>query len=171
MNKLVVKDYDYVKGNTALKPNRKSTDHNVDKKYEDLRKSKIDRKNRLKDKRNKDTKGIIQVGSLILLLGIATVWRDANVYAMRNNLSDIKKQINQVTNENEALKVDLLKVSSLENIKSVAEGKLKMVIPNKDEVVRVDLSKENFEKYINNEEKNAESQGNLLTKIKDVLFN
>ena len=83
----------------------------------------------------------------------------------------LRLQINQVTNENEALKVDLLKVSSLENIKSVAEGKLKMVIPNKDEVVRVDLSKENFEKYINDEEKNAESQGNLLTKIKDVLFN
>lgn len=171
MNKLVVKDYDYVKGNTALKPKRKSTDHNVDKKYEDLRKSKIDRKIRLKDKHKKNRNGIIQVGSLILLLGIATVWRDANVYAMRNNLSNIKKEINQVTNENEALKVDLLKVSSLENIKSVAEGRLKMVIPNKDEVVRVDLSKENFEQYVNNGDENVENQWKLLTKIKDVLFN
>lgn len=167
---MVLKDYDYVKGNTALQPKRKSTDYNRDKQYEDLRKSKIERKNRLKNKHKQNTLGVIQIVSLIFILGIVTVWRDANVYKMRNDLSNTKKEINMRANENEALKVELLKSSSLENIKVVAEGKLKMVIPAKEDVVKIDLTKEN---YMNESEKQIidDNNKNLMTKLKDALFN
>lgn len=167
---MVLKDYDYVKGNTALQPNRKSTDHNIDKQYEDLRKSKIERKNRLKNKHKQNTRGVIQIVSLIFILGIVTIWRDANVYKMRNDLSNTQKEINLMVNENEALKVELLKASSLENVKIVAEGKLKMVIPAKEDVVKINLTKENF---LNEGKKQSmdDNNKNLMTKIKDALFN
>ena len=65
---------------------------------------------------------------------------------------------------NDALKVMLLKYSSLENVKNVAENELSMVYPNKDNTIMIDMSKDYFSHI--NEEENGES---FLDKIKSIF--
>ena len=52
---------------------------------------------------------------------------------MQRKISDLNTQINQTQEENEALKVKLLKFSSLNNIQEKAGTKLSMFIPNKEQ--------------------------------------
>ena len=65
---------------------------------------------------------------------------------------------------NDALKVMLLKYSSLENVKNVAENELSMVYPNKDNTIMIDMSKDYFTHI--SEEENGES---FLDKIKGIF--
>ena len=65
---------------------------------------------------------------------------------------------------NDALKVMLLKYSSLENVKNVAENELSMVYPNKDNTIMIDMSKDYFSHI--SEEENGES---FLDKIKGIF--
>ncbi|SHJ61056.1 hypothetical protein SAMN02745163_02264 [Clostridium cavendishii DSM 21758] len=169
MNKLVLKDYDYVKGNTALQPKKKETNHEVDKQYEKLKKSKLERKNRLKNQRRKTRAEILQIGALIFVLGMIAIWRDTNVYSMRNNLSNTNKQISEVSSDNEALRVEILKASSLGNVKKTSENDLNMVIPTKENIVKVDLTKDNFKKQENKPVKVTNNKSFIMN-IKDALL-
>ena len=84
---------------------------------------------------------------------------------MQDQVSDINVQINELQSDNEALKLKLLKVASLDNIKDVAENQLGMVNQDPKEVVRYNLSVNNFlEKNENNEKQS------IFAKIKDALF-
>ena len=77
-------------------------------------------------------------------MGVITISGDSKVYNMQRKVSDLSTQINQTQEDNEALKVKLLKFSSLSNIQEKAGTKLSMFIPNKEETVKIDFSQNYF---------------------------
>lgn len=136
---MIVKEVDYIRGNTANAPQRKYDDIKKDKSLEDAKK----RKNKLlKEKKKKTRNGALQIALVIFVLGVLTIWRDTKVYNLQTQIGTLNNEIKVVNSENEALKVDLLKNSSLKNIESSAQKKLGMIAPVDAQKVNVDLSKD-----------------------------
>lgn len=165
---MIVKEFEYIRGNTAVQPRRSSEPDR--KKYEELQKAKRERKRRKLQEERLRRKGIRQIALAIFVLGIITIARDTKVYSMQKSLADINKEIKLIDDENEALRVELLKVASLDNIKTNSESKLGMVVATKDEMIQIDLSENYFEdlEIDKANEKNNEKSG-VFSKIMDAL--
>ena len=167
---MIVKEFNYVKGNTAVKPERKYDDIKRDKRYKDLEKAKRRRNKLAKEHKTKKKTAALQIALVIFVLGVGTIWRDTKVYSLQSQIGGLNDEIKTVNAENEALKVDLLKNSSLKNIEANAKNKLGMITPVDAEKVDVDLSKNYLEGAENNGVEEAGSNNNgLLSKIMDVL--
>ncbi|MGU0355080.1 septum formation initiator family protein [Clostridium perfringens] len=74
---------------------------------------------------------------LILVVGGITISRDVKVYKTQQQLDSLNKEINSVITENEALKVQILKASSLDKIEETAKNKLKMILPTKENMIKL----------------------------------
>ena len=145
------REYNYTRGNTALVPERKPQ-------YDKNKKQKI--KEELRAKKIKKLKvnlisNVVGISALVCILGGITLAIDGYVYDRQNELTKIKEEAEVSADINDALKVMLLKYSSLENVKNVAENELSMVYPNKDNTILIDMSKDYFSHI--NEEENKES--------------
>ena len=162
-----LEEYDYIKGNTALTPKRKEKEFDWDR-YEKLKKSKKQRNIRINEKRKEIRKAVGQIIILVFVLGFSTILRDSQVYKMQNAIADIDTNISSVTADNEALNVQLLKASALGNIKTKAEKELGMISPKKEDVIKMDLSYNNF--ALNEDNLNKDMKRDLLEKIKDALW-
>lgn len=130
-----VKEFDY-NGSSALKPQRKEQTIPSRETY-DKRKKKLEQQRRKKQKNKKTKRSIYQIVFLILFVGTVTIGRDVKVYETQKRLDSLNKEINSVITENEALKVQILKASSLDKIEETAKNKLKMVLPTKDNMVKL----------------------------------
>ena len=87
---------------------------------------------------------------------------------MQKELSTLNSQINTINDENEALRIELLKIGSLENIKTNAESKLGMSIATKDNTMQIEVPSSYFEeKNDNADDKNK----TVLSKIMDAFSN
>ena len=86
---------------------------------------------------------------------------------MQKELASINKQISTVTDENEALRIQLLKIGSLDNIKTNAESKLGMSIATKDNTMQIEVPSDYFEEESDNADDEKET---VLSKILDALF-
>ena len=154
------REYNYTRGNTALVPERKPQ-------YDKNKKQKF--KEELLAKKIKKLKvnlisNVVGISALVCILGGITLAIDGYVYDRQNELTEIKEETAASSDINDALKVMLLKYSSLENVKNVAENELGMVYPNKDNTILIDMSKDYFSHI--NEEENKES---FLDKIKSIF--
>ena len=154
------REYNYTRGNTALVPERKPQ-------YDKNKKQKI--KEELRVKKIKKLKvnlisNVVGISALVCILGGITLAIDGYVYERQNELTQIKEEAEVSSDINDALKVMLLKYSSLENVKNVAENELSMVYPNKDNTIMIDMSKDYFSHI--SEEENGES---FLDKIKGIF--
>jgi cell division protein FtsL len=141
---MIVKEFEYINGNIAEKPERRIRETDK-KKYEELQRSKQERNKRLKEEAKKKKNGVLQVAAFIFIMGIFIISRDSNVYNSQKSLDTINSEIKVVKDENEALRVELLKVSSLENIKTKAETKLGMVPATKENTIQLQLPNEYFD--------------------------
>lgn len=99
------------------------------------RKRKIEQQRR-KSKKIK-IKSVYQIVLLILVVGGITISRDVKVYKTQQQLDSLNKEINSVITENEALKVQILKASSLDKIEETAKNKLKMILPTKENMIKL----------------------------------
>ena len=63
---------------------------------------------------------------------------------MQKEVTDLNSAIKKMNEENEALKVKLLKFSSLSNIEESAVNSLGMVTPNQGDTVKIDFSEDYF---------------------------
>ena len=154
------REYNYTRGNTALVTERKPQ-------YDKNKKQKI--KEELRAKKIKKLKvnlisNVVGISALVCILGGITLAIDGYVYDRQNELTQIKEEAEVSSDINDALKVMLLKYSSLENVKNVAENELSMVYPNKDNTIMIDMSKDYFSHI--SEEENGES---FLDKIKGIF--
>lgn len=140
---MVDREYDYIRGNTALNPKRKIQE--VDKRTESESKKRKQKENEKKaiESRKETIKNILQVSFVILVLGVATIARNGMVYRIQSDLLNVKAQMKTATAEGKALEVTLLKHSSLEDIKETANS-LGMKSPEKSDFVVVDLTKDFF---------------------------
>lgn len=154
------REYNYTRGNTALVPERKPQydKNNKQRNKENLRAKK------LKKLKVDLISNIVGISALVCTLGAITLAIDGYVYDKQNQLTEVKEELSIATDTNDALKVMLLKYSSLENVKSVAENDLGMVYPSKGNTIILDMSKDYFPQI--NEEKNSES---FLDKFKGIF--
>jgi cell division protein FtsL len=169
VNKLVKKSrFDYINGSTVYAPERHTESPLKKEEYEKLRKTKIQRINRIKQKKNAQKRQVMVSIITVFAMGLSLIWGEAQVYRTQRELTKVKKEITEINRLNDDLKVQLLKVSSIENIKQSAENKLHMIIPDRKNVIYADLSKDNF----NRETKDgSESKTkDLWWRIKNLLF-
>lgn len=171
VNKMARREYDYIKGSTALAPERKKRVRKPDKKYKQIqRRKKLQSKNiLLRNKRKSDRKYVLTVAMVIFSLGFITISGDSKVYNMQKQVTDLNTQIKQTEESNEALKVKLLKYSSLNNIEKNASNKLSMVIPKKDETTKIDLSQNYFKDLKSNVSDNNTKEANLFSKLLSLI--
>jgi cell division protein FtsL len=160
--------FEYISGSTAYAPERHKESPLRKEEYEKLRKKKIERINRVKQKKNAQKRSVMVSIITVFGVGLSLIWGEAQVYRTQRELSKIKKEIVEVNRQNDDLKIQLLKVSSLENIKQNAESKLQMVSPARKNVIYADLSKNNFikEPMDGSESKTKD----LWWRIKNLLF-
>lgn len=143
MNKIMGREYDYIRGNTAVNPNRKYEDFNEEQRKKDLERSEKEKRKKIRVLKDKKTKDIIHVALVICVLGIATVMKDGKIYKSQERLTNIKREVKNVVASNEALRVDLLKFSSLDNVKNTAEN-IGMINPVSGQSITIDMSKDYF---------------------------
>ncbi|SFC95833.1 hypothetical protein SAMN05421842_1157 [Clostridium uliginosum] len=139
------REYDYIKGNTVVKPSRKSVVTKPKKKQSDLQRVKKSKNKRVKNETIETRKSTLMISIVILSLGIFVIGGDAKVYNMQKKVTDVSTQISSAQETNEALKVKLLKFGSLENIKKNSEEKLSMIVPTKKDIAKIDFSENYFE--------------------------
>lgn len=138
-------EYSYgIKGNTAVKPLKKTT----------IRKPKKQNKNRKKIKskaylsrkqKQSDRKYMLTVILTVLGLGCITIAGDGKVYKMQQTVSKLENQISTTEEENEALRVKILKYSALNNIEENASNSLGMHVAQGSDVVKIDFSNNYFQ--------------------------
>ena len=83
------------------------------------------------------------------LTGVLIACYYAQVFSMGYEMNNIKKQISSIQNESQNLEVEIIQLSSLDRVESMATQKLGMVVPGRD-IVMVDapLKKENVVKTV-----------------------
>ena len=165
------REYDYIKGSTALAPERKRKVRKPDEKYKKIqRRKKIQTKNALlRNKRKNDRKYILTVAVVILGLGFITISGDSKVYNAQKKVAELNTQIKQTQENNEAIKVKLLKFSSLNNIEGKAKDKLAMSIPKKEETVKIDFSQNYFKDLKPSASENNTKATNFVTKLINLI--
>lgn len=140
---MVNKEYEYIRGNTALNPKRKYDEVKRRKERENLERQRREQQRRERNAKKSVVKNILQVASIALVLGVLTIARDGKVFKMQNDLTNVKSEIKTVTAEGEALRVNLLKYSSLGDVKSAAT-EAGMKIPQMDDTITVNITKDFF---------------------------
>lgn len=142
---MVVREYDYIKGSTAVKPERKIREKKHNNKKRGLHKLKRNKQLLEQQKQRKNNrKYAATIAAMIFTFGCITILGDSRVYKMQKNVTDLNSDIKKMQEENEALKVKLLKFSSLSNIEESAVANLGMVTPNQGDTIKIDFSEDYF---------------------------
>lgn len=155
---MVVREYDYIRGNTALAPERKIKEQEVKRKKKQVKKEFDWKNNRIK---------IISSAVIVSILGVASLTIDSYVYKIQKNLSNLEVEMDVELAKSEAMKVDLLKVSSLDNINNVAINGLNMTYPDKSSSITIDMSKNYFDHI--RDEKDVNTKTSLIAKLVDWM--
>ena len=157
----------YIRGNTVVAPDRKpKISRNNKKKNDILKKNK--EKARIASKKN-DRKYMFLVVASIFTLGCATIAGDTKVYNMQREVTQLNSSIKTMKEENEALKVKLLKYSSLSNIEENASARLGMYIPSSSDVVKIDFSENYFHEISEKDSTAKNHEESLFAKIADIF--
>lgn len=143
---MVVKEFQsgYVNGNTVIKPQRRSEETDK-KKQEELQRLKRQKNKRKRAEEESLRRSILQIAAFIFIIGMVIISRDSKVYGTQKDLTSINKEIKAVSDDNESLRVDLLKVGSLDNIKTKAEKELGMVVATKENTIQLELPNKYFD--------------------------
>lgn len=171
VNNMARREYDYIKGSTALAPERKKRVQKPDKKYKQIqRRKKLQSKNiLLRNKRKSDRKYVLTVAMVIFSLGFITISGDSKVYSMQKQVTDLNTQIKQTEEVNADLKLRISKSSSLNYIEQKASNKLSMAVPKKDETMKIDFSQNYFKDLKSNVSDNNTKETNLFSRLLSLI--
>jgi cell division protein FtsL len=169
VNKLVEdKKMRYIKGSTALAPEKQQSGPVRKEDYEVLKKSKIERENRLKHKKNLNKRKVIKAISFVFAAGIALMFNEGRLYEKQQKVSQINREITDISKQNEDIRIQLVKLNSLSSIKNTADNTLNMVMPKREEVIYVDFSRSNFAEVPQDDKESLAED--FFAKIKNLLF-
>lgn len=160
-------EYDYIKGNTVTSPSRRIEKQNPIRRHKDTKR--IAKNRRLKEKRKSDRKYLLNIAVVILCFGSLTILGDSKVYTMQQKVRALNSEIRNINEENEALKITILKYSSLKNIQDNAQSKLSMETPQKSDMIVVDCSNNYFKNVKEKEIKKDKDEKGIIDKIKYVF--
>ncbi|WP_322020497.1 hypothetical protein [Clostridium butyricum] len=112
---------------------------------------------------------MLTVVMVILGLGCVTVAGDSKIYKMQKSVTTLENQISSTSEENEALRVKILKYSSLSNIEESASNGLGMHIPHGDDVVKIDFSNNYFKDVTSNNHTVKKSNNSFLSFLEGIF--
>lgn len=158
----------YVRGSTAYAPERNRENPLTQEEYEKLRRSKVERANRVKLKKNAQKRKSMSVIVGVFVVGLGLIFSEAQVYGIQNQLSKVKKEIVEVNKSNEDLRLQLVKVASIGNVEQIAQQKLHMVRPDRTKIIYADLSIDNFSEIP--EDNSVGKFQEFILKIKSLLL-
>ncbi|NME82032.1 cell division protein FtsL [Clostridium sp. SM-530-WT-3G] len=162
------REYGYIKGNTAVAPVRKPKISKNNKKKNSILRKKSKERAIIANKKS-DRKYMFLVVATVFIIGCVTIAGDTNIYNMQRQVTQLDSTIKTMKEENEALKVKLLKYSSLSNIEDNASTKLGMHMPSTNDVVKIDFS-ENYFSGVSQENHSVKNSGKgLFSKIADIF--
>lgn len=151
-----VREYDYIRGNTALVPERKVRE--ADKKRE-VQKRNIEKK-AYERKKNLLVSGLT-VATLMFALGATSLYLNGKTHDLQKQLLILEGNMKEEEDVNAAINVEMLKFASFDKIKSTAENELGMVYPSSESTITIDMTKDYFSHLKTEEGKKS----NLLQKI------
>ena len=155
-----VREYDYIRGNTALAPERKVKEQ--DKKRDIHRKEK---QRQAYQKRKNILIAGFTVGTILFALGSTTLFLDSKIHDYQKKLLILEENLKEEKDVNAAINVKMLKFASFDKIKSTAEDELGMIYPNSESTITIDMSKE----YFSHLKTKENSTSNFLQKIIGVF--
>ena len=85
---------------------------------------------------------------------------------MQKELDKLDTEIETIKDENEALRVNLLKIGSLDNIKTQAEERLNMSIATKENTMEIEVPSNYFEEE---KEDTEDTNKTLFSKLLDAF--
>lgn len=164
MNKVIVEKNKYgMDGNTVLSP-----DDGIRKRqYEELEKSRQQTNQGKKLKDIKKKKNVLTNIFLVFVIGIIIIARYCMIYNYQDATSKAKAQIEVLSKENDAYKVQLIKFRNISYIEKTATEKLNMVKPRISDVQYCNLNKNNLGTTENLEVKVSNE---IVNKIKNFIF-
>ena len=157
---MVVREYDYIRGNTALAPNKKIKETEKQRKKQRIQSKKRERAM----KKNILIAGFT-VGTILFALGSTTLFLDSKIYDYQKKLLILEENLKEEKDVNAAINVKMLKFASFDKIKSTAEDELGMIYPNSESTITIDMSKEYFSHLKTKENRTS----NFLQKIIGVF--
>ncbi|MBU5456197.1 cell division protein FtsL [Caproiciproducens sp. MSJ-32] len=141
---MVNNEYDYIRGNTAVKPKRKDNVIERQRERRNLEERRRERQRKEARQNKSIVMNILHVATVILILGVINIALDGRVYKTQKALTDLRNEIKIAKAEGEALRVNLLKNSSIEEIKEYAHA-IGMKTPGKNDTVVITIKKNFFE--------------------------
>jgi len=164
VNKVIIEKNKFgMDGNTVLAPD----DAIQKRRYEDLEKSRQQTNQSKKLKDIKKKKNILTNIFLVFIIGIVIIARYCMIYNYQDSTSKAKAQIEILSKENDAYKVQLIKFRNISYIEKTATDKLHMVKPSISDVQYCNLSKNNLGTTENLEVKVSNE---IVNKIKNFIF-
>ncbi|MCR3757853.1 hypothetical protein [Clostridium felsineum] len=167
---MIITDKEFqVKGSNALAPQKNNTDANE-------RALKNYRERRKKEKRMKLIKKHIQMKKqarvilaivAVFILGFTVLYRYSEIYSLQNKLEMVQNDSNNISGENDDLKLELFKNESIDNVAEKATGDLHMVNPDKNHATYTNLQKKSI--TIDKDTEASKSKG-ILEIIESKFF-
>ena len=155
-----VREYDYIRGNTALAPDKKIKETEKQRKKQRIQSKKRERAM----KKNILIAGFT-VGTILFALGSTTLFLDSKIHDYQKKLLILEENLKEEKDVNAAINVKMLKFASFDKIKSTAEDELGMIYPNSESTITIDMSKE----YFSHLKTKENSTSNFLQKIIGVF--
>lgn len=155
-----VREYDYIRGNTALEPDKKIKETEKQRKKQRIQSKKRERAM----KKNILIAGFT-VGTILFALGSTTLFLDSKIHDYQKKLLILEENLKEEKDVNAAINVKMLKFASFDKIKSTAEDELGMIYPNSESTITIDMSKE----YFSHLKTKENSTSNFLQKIIGVF--
>lgn len=167
---IVVDKKNLINGNTVLKPSneplRKKEKYDREK-YKKLEESKKEALKSLKEKQRKKKGKVLKYIACVFVVGMTIIYRYNMIYENQRKIKNIKAEINTFRENNDNLKIELVKYNSISNVEVTAKEELDMVKPSRADIIYCDLKKNNF---VVEKPKVEEKEENFMSKIKDFLF-
>ena len=150
-------------GNTVLAPDKSFEK----RKCEDLEKSRkqTERSKKLNDMKKK--KSVLTNILLGFVIGMTIIARYCMIYNYQDTASKAKVEMETLSRENDAYKVELIKFRNISYIEKTATTKLHMVKPRISDIQYLNLNKNNLK---TTEDLEAKSSNNIISKIKNIVF-
>lgn len=146
------KDYEYMHGSAA-----RELDYDV---YAENKVLKA--KKQYKNNRKAKFKLVISILA-VLVAGLAVVCRFALITQISYNINENEKHYNELRNENSRIRVQVEQETDLTSIRQLAESRLEMQMPDKSQIVYINVEKNDHTVVINTEDEEAEGNANMFS--------
>lgn len=133
----------YINGTSVVKPQIVADPNRVEQDLEKLKKSKQEHVRRNAMRNNKVRSGVVVMIVFMAALAFLTVYRGASIYLLQKQYVDLRQETQLLAGENEALRADIIKLSSIQDMVQRSE-ELHLVEAPTAYGIHVDLSRNYF---------------------------